>query len=141
MVAWILVVHLIGLVFWLGSLLVVTRVLAMHTQETSAEARAALARVEKKLLNGLAHPGLALIVISGIVLLFLQSYAIRELWMQVKLFLVLTLIGLHVKVYRRTEAFHAGRAELRRAQCVGYHGAIAGLFLAILILVLIKPFA
>ena len=141
MVAWMLVVHLIGLVFWLGSLLVVTRVLAVHTQEASAEARAALARVEKKLLNGLAHPGLALMVISGIILLILQSYAIRELWMQVKVFLVLVLIGIDVKVYTRTEAFHAGRAELRRDQCIAFHGIIAALFLAILILVLIKPFA
>jgi uncharacterized integral membrane protein (TIGR00701 family) len=135
------VFHLIGLVFWLGSLLVVTHVLALHTQERSPEGRAALARLEMKLFRGLAHPGAAVMVVSGIALLSLESYALREVWMQAKLVLVLVLIGLDLMVYRRTAAFHAGRIELRSDQCRAWHGAIAGLFLAILVLVLVKPFA
>lgn len=141
MVAWMLVIHLIGLVFWLGSLLAATHVLAVHAQESSEEARAALGRLEKKILDGLAHPGLALMVGSGIILLFLQPYAIRELWMHVKLFMVLVLIGLDVKVYRRTESFQAGAIELRREECMIWHGVIAAVFLAILVLVMVKPFS
>ena len=37
MVAWTLVFHIVGLVFWLGSLLVVTQILAIHTEEASPE--------------------------------------------------------------------------------------------------------
>ena len=94
MVAWMLVVHLIGLVFWLGSLLAVTHVLAVHTGETSEEARAALGQLETKLLKGLAHPGAAIMVVSGIILLVLLPFALRELWMYVKIVLVLVLIAL-----------------------------------------------
>jgi uncharacterized membrane protein len=140
MVAWLLVVHVMGLVFWLGSLLVVTHVLAMHAQETSAEARAALARVETKLLKGLAHPGAALMVTSGIILLIVLPHARHELWMQAKILLVLVLIALDLRVAFRAKAFQAGRIELRRGECMALHGAIAFVFLAILILVLIKPF-
>ena len=140
MVAWMLVVHLIGLVFWLGSLLAATHVLGVHTQETSEEARAALARLEMKLLNGLAHPGAALMTISGIVLLAAQSYALRETWMHVKILLIVVLIALDLQVYFRAKALQAGRIKMQRGECMMLHGIIASVFLAILVLVMVKPF-
>ena len=141
MVAWILVVHLVGLVFWLGSLLVVTHVLAVHAQEVSAESRAGLARLELKLLNGLAHPGAGLMLISGIVLLVLQPYALRENWMHLKILLIVAMVILDLRVHSRTKAFQAGRIEMRRGESMRLHGLIAVVFLAILVLVLIKPFS
>jgi putative membrane protein len=141
MVAWMLVIHLTGLVFWLGSLLVVTHILAIHTQEISAESRAALGRLEMKLLKGLAHPGAALMVASGSVLLYLQSYALRERWLHLKLVLIVVLIALDLRIYFRARGFQAGRIELQRRECRAWHGIIAGLLLAILVLVLIKPFS
>jgi len=63
MVAWTLVFHMMGLVFWVGSLLVVTHTLAIHAEEDSPDGRAALSRLESKLLRGLAHPGAAIMVI------------------------------------------------------------------------------
>ncbi len=140
MVAWMLVVHLIGLVFWLGSLLAATHVLGVHTQETSEEARAALARLEMKLFKGLAHPGAALMTVSGIVLLAAQPYALRETWMHVKILLIVVLIGLDLQVYFRAKAFQAGRIEMQRRECMMLHGIIASVFLAILVLVMVKPF-
>jgi len=140
MVAWTLIFHLTGLVFWLGSLLVVTHVLALHTQETSAEARAALARLEMKLFNGLAHPGAALMVISGSILLAEEPNFLRAHWLHLKILLVLVLIALDLRVYFRTRAYQAGTITLRRGECMALHGAIALVFTAILILVLIKPF-
>ncbi|MBZ5516607.1 MAG: CopD family protein [Acidobacteriia bacterium] len=140
MVAWVLVFHLMGLVLWLGSLLVVTHVLAIHTQTTSEEARAALGHVETKLLKGLAHPGAALMLISGSILLVEDPYFLRTTWLHLKLLLVLVLIALDLRVYFRTRAFQAGRIELKRAECMALHGVIALVFTAILVLVLIKPF-
>lgn len=140
MVAWMLVVHLIGLVLWLGSLLAATHVLGVHTQETSEEARAALGRLEMKLLKGLAHPGAALMTVSGIVLLAAQSYALRETWMHMKILLIVVLIALDLRVYFRAKALLAGRIEMQRRECMMLHGIIASVFLAILVLVMVKPF-
>jgi putative membrane protein len=140
MVAWILVFHLIGLVFWLGSLLVVTQVLAIHSEEPSTEARATLGRLEMKLLKGLAHPGAALMVITGIIMISEHPHYLREHWLHAKLVLVALLFVLDLRVYFRTTAFLAGRAELRRRECTALHGAISLLFFGILILVLLKPF-
>lgn len=140
MVAWTLVFHLIGLVFWLGSLLVVTHVLAVHTEEPSLEGRAALGRLEMKLFRGLAHPGAALMVITGIILIAENPRYLLEHWLHAKLLLVIVLITLDLRLYFRSKAFLAGKIELRRGECMALHGTIALVFFAILILVLLKPF-
>lgn len=139
-VAWALVFHIIGLVFWMAGLLVTTTVLAAHTREESAEARSALERLEAKLLKGSAHPGAALTVIAGIIVLAIQPGYLHQHWLQAKLLLVAILVGLDIIVYLRTRAFHAGEIELHPRECMILHGAISLVFLGIVILVLIKPF-
>ena len=140
MVAWTLVFHIIGLVFWVGSLLAATHVLAVHTEEASPEARAALGRLEMKLLKGLAHPGAAIMVITGIFLISQDTYALRAHWLHLKLILVVVMIALDLRVYFRAKAFNAGTIELRRGECMALHGIIALTLMGILILVLLKPF-
>ena len=140
MVAWTLVFHITGLVFWVGSLLGVTHVLAVHAEETSPEARAALGRLEMKLLKGLAHPGAAIMLITGTVLLTQDPFALRAHWLHFKLMLVVVMIALDLRVYFRAKAFNAGTIELRRGECMALHGVIALTLMGILMLVLLKPF-
>lgn len=140
MVAWTLVFHIIGLVFWVGSLLGVTHVLALHTEETSPEARAALGRLEMKLLKGLAHPGAAIMLVTGVVLLTQDPFALRAHWLHLKLMLVVVMIALDLQIYFRAKAFNAGTIELRRGECMALHGVVALILMGILILVLVKPF-
>ena len=140
MVAWTLVFHIIGLVFWLGSLLVVTQVLALHTAEANPETRETLGRLELKLLKGLAHPGAAIMVITGFLLVSEDPNYLREHWLHAKLLLVVVLIVLDLRLTFRARAFQEGRSELTRRECMILHGAISLVFLIILILVLIKPF-
>ncbi len=140
MVAWTLVFHIIGLVFWLGSLLVVTQILAIHTEETSSETRATLGRLESKLLRGLAHPGAAIMVVTGFILVTQDPNYLREHWLHAKLLLVVILVALDLRLTFRARSFQEGNIELSRRECMIMHGAISLVFLAILILVLIKPF-
>lgn len=140
MVAWTLVFHIIGLVFWLGSLLVVTQVLAAHTEESSPEAREVLGRLELKLLRGLAHPGAAIMVITGIILILQESGVLHERWLQLKLLLVVILVALDLRVTFRARAFQRGKIELTRGECMGLHGGIALVFTLIVILAILKPF-
>ncbi|MGD1101132.1 MAG: CopD family protein [Terriglobia bacterium] len=140
MVAWTLVFHIIGLVFWLGSLLVVTQILAIHTEETTPEMHVTLGRLESKLLEGFAHPGAALMVITGFLLVSHDPNYLREHWFHAKLLLVVILVALDLVVTFRARAFQEGKIELSRRECMALHGAISLVFFAILILVLIKPF-
>lgn len=141
MIAWTLVFHMIGLVFWLGGLLVVTHTLALHTAEDSPEARGALGRLESKLLRGLAHPGAAIMVVTGFMLVGHDPNLLRQHWLHAKLLLVVILIALDLRVTFRARAFQDGTIEMTRGECMALHGAIALVFTVILILVLVKPFS
>jgi putative membrane protein len=135
MVGWTLV-----LVFWVGSLLMVTHVLAIHTEEASPETRATLGRVESKLLKGLAHPGAAIMVITGFMLVAHDPNYLRQYWLHAKLLLVVILVVLDLRLTFRARAFQEGRIALARRECMALHGAIALVFVAILILALVRPF-
>src|SRR5208337_5263500 len=104
MLAWTMVFHIVGLVFWLGSLLVVTQILALHTGETSPETRATLGRLESKLLTGLAHPGAAIMVVTGFLLVSHDPNYLREHWLHAKLFLVVILVALDLRLTFRARA-------------------------------------
>jgi protoporphyrinogen IX oxidase len=139
-VAWALVFHIIGFVFWVGGLLVTTTVLALHTQQDSPESSAPLEHLEVKLLKGMAHPGAAITVLAGLTVVWIQPGYLHERWLHAKLFLVAILITLDLIVYVRTKAFHKREIKLERRECMMLHGAISLVFLGIVILVLIKPF-
>ncbi|HTS71270.1 MAG TPA: CopD family protein [Terriglobia bacterium] len=140
MVAWLLVFHIVGLVFWLGSLLVVTQILGIHTEESLPDSRAALGRLESKLLKGLAHPGAAIMVVTGFLLVYEHPGFLQERWLHAKLLLVVILVALDLRLTFRARAFQDGKIEMRHRECMVLHGAISLLFLAILILVFVKPF-
>lgn len=139
-VAWALVFHIIGFVFWIGGLLVTTTVLALHADETRPESRVVLEYLEVKLLRGMAHPGAAITVLAGATVVWIQPGYLHQHWLHAKLFLVAILIALDLIVYTRAKAFHKGEIKLQRRECMILHGAISLVFLGIVILVLIKPF-
>lgn len=138
--AWALVFHIVGFVFWIGGLLVTTTVLALHTQQDLPQTQMPLEHLEVKLLKGMAHPGAAITVLAGLTVIWIQPSNLHERWLHAKLFLVVVLIALDLFVYMRAKAFHKGEIKLERRECMILHGAISLVFLGIVILVLIKPF-
>jgi putative membrane protein len=134
----LLVGHVMGLVFWVGGLLVTSMALTRHTQETSADARQALARLERIYLRGLADPGALLTILAGAGLIMTNSrYYLHAPWLHIKLTFVLLLIGLHGLVAMRTKAFATGRIELQRSEARMLVLATLFLFLSILIATLV----
>ena len=134
MVAWLLVVHVFGLVFWVSGLLVTSMALTRHTQEASAEAGQALARLERIYLRGLADIGALLTILAGVSLILTNSsYYLRAPWMHIKLTFVLLLIGLHGLVAVRSKGFAAGRIALQRSEARLLVAATLLIFLSILI--------
>ncbi|HUZ45196.1 MAG TPA: CopD family protein [Terriglobia bacterium] len=138
---WALVFHILGIVFWLGGLLIITHVLAADTEASSEEAHEAFGRLEASLFKGIAHPGAAIVILSGLVMMTTNPhYYVEAPWLRVKLILVAVLVVLDFMTYRRMQAFRAGRLKLQRKQCMVLHGAIALVFIGILVMVLIQPF-
>jgi putative membrane protein len=112
--------------------------LTRHTQETSEEARGALARLERIYLRGLADPGALLTLLAGAGLIMTNPhYFLRAPWLHIKLTFVLLLIGLHGLVAVRTKRFATGRITLQRSEARMLVLATLFLFLSILIATLV----
>jgi putative membrane protein len=117
MVPALLVVHIFGIVFWVGGLLVTSMALTRHTQESSPEGRQALARLERIYLRGLADPGALLVILAGISLIMTKpSYYLHAPWLHIKLTFVLLLIGLHGMIAVRSKRFASGQIAMQRSE-------------------------
>lgn len=138
-IGWALVAHIIGVVMWVGGLLAASRALALHLRETSADGQAALARLERKLMRGLAHPGAAVAVLGGVALMVIQPAYLQQGWMHAKLGLVILLIVADLWFTFRLRAFHAGRGAFTARQSTLVHAATWLLFFAIVVVVITKP--
>lgn len=137
MIIWTMLFHVIGLVFWIGGLLVATALLGQHAEEGFEEGRAALTRAEMKILNGMANPGAIITIITGIILLYGRIfYYLHSVWFQAKAILVVCLIVLHAITSVRARRFVAGELLVPRKSWMILHGAISLVFFGILICVL-----
>jgi putative membrane protein len=131
-------VHIFGIVLWISGLLVTSMALTRHTQEASADARQALARLERIYLRGLADPGALLVLLAGVSLIMTKpSYYLHAPWLHIKLTFVILLIGLHGMVAVRTKAFASGRIEMQRSEARLLVLGTLFLFLSILIATLV----
>ncbi|MGN6591680.1 MAG: CopD family protein [Terriglobales bacterium] len=135
-VGWLLVLHLIGMVLWIGGLF---RALAVATGAGNEPAvRQQRAVLAQKALRAVAHPGAALMVITGALLFYLLPGVRMAPWLHVKLLLVVILIGcdlaLTVKLRRMPDR------EPSPQQLGVFNGLIGLLFVLILVMVLVKPF-
>jgi uncharacterized integral membrane protein (TIGR00701 family) len=134
---WTLLFHVVGLVFWIGGLLVATSLFGQYSEERSAEARTALGQAGTRMLNGMANPGAIITIITGIILVDLRGAAIlRTTWLQAKLILVICLLVLHGISYIRARKLLAGKLLVARKSWMILHGAISLAFFGILICVL-----
>lgn len=138
MVPALLVVHIFGIVFWVSGLLVTSMALTRHTQESSAEARQALARLERIFLRGLADPGALLVILAGIGLISTRpSYYLHAPWLHIKLTFVILLIALHGYVAVRAKRFATGKITMQRGEARMLVVGALLIFLSILIATLI----
>jgi protoporphyrinogen IX oxidase len=131
-VAWILVARVFGILLWVSGLLVTTIAISRHTQETAAEAREALARLERIFLRGMAGPGALLTLLAGMTMVANNpSYDLHTRRLHVKLLFVILRIVLHGAIAVTAKYFAAGRKALQRNQARVLQGAVVLVFLLI----------
>ena len=134
-----LIFHIFGVVFWVGSLLLISSLMARVPDEVGvAKERFILA--SRQLLGRTGNIGAAVAMGFGIVLLFLQSEELRQGWIYVKLLLVAGLLLLHLYIFRRITILESNPGSATSGEWRVIHGLISALLLAILILALAKPF-
>lgn len=134
-----LVFHLFGVIFWLGNLLVISSILGMVPEEVGV-AKERFIVAARRLIKVGANVGAAVAIVFGIVLVLLEPRVLAAGWLHVKLLLVLALLLIHWRLYRRVVALEddPGTASPREFKIM--HGLVSLLLLGILILALVKPF-
>ncbi len=137
-VGFIIALHLFGVIFWIGSLLLITRWLAMVPDEVGVAKERFIVAARRLYLG--CNIGAAIAIGFGIVLIILEPEVLTQLWMYAKLILVGAMLFFHYRCYRRTIFLEDNPGEATRGEFMMMHGIVSLLLLGILALALMKPF-
>ena len=88
--------HLIAVISWMAGLLYLPRIFVYHSNASNEAQKDTFKIMERKLYNYIMMPAMLLSWLSGILLIHSLGFAIfTELWMQIKIVLVLILTFYH----------------------------------------------
>jgi putative membrane protein len=139
-VAWILAFHVFGVILWMGSLLVLSSLLGLVADEVGVSKERFLVAA-RRLFDFSASGGAMATIGFGIWLIFLDPGVLRQGWLHIKLLLVVVIIVMHARLYRRINALEAEPSGANRREFAMTHGILSALLLAILLLVFLRPFS
>jgi len=136
MLEWLVVFHLLGIIFWVGTLLILTRVLAWHAAQPTPPTD--LSVLERKLFFGGALAGVVITLVTGVWMLATLEWGPLDAKMvgggfHIKLTFVFLLLVLTVVLKGKMDAL-AGNGEKPSAGTFKMlHGMVALLLLLTLI--------
>ncbi len=136
---WALVAHVIGIIYWIGGLIMAAEILVRLSKQDPAEAHSELAEFENKLLKKFVHPGAAITVLAGIGILLADPEYLRQTWLHIKLVLVVMLIAVDLLVTARFRAYQAGRAPIQTREARILFSLVSIFLFFIVILAVLKP--
>jgi putative membrane protein len=139
-VAWILAFHVFGVILWMGSLLLLASLLGLVADEVGVSKERFLVAA-RRLFDISANGGALATIGFGIWLIFIDPGVLRQGWLHIKLLLVLGIIVMHARLYRRISALEAEPSGANRREFSMAHGILSALLLAILLLVFLRPFS
>jgi protoporphyrinogen IX oxidase len=139
-IPWILALHIIAVITWMSGMLYLPRLFVYHTQtKPGSEGSQRFKVMERKLLRGIVNPSMIAVWILGPLLAWLTG-AYLDLWLQIKFALVVVLSGIHGLLVRYWRAFDEDRNIHSERFYRILNEIPAVLMVAIVILVVVKPF-
>ena len=81
-----------------------------------------------------------MVIATGVLLVLNAPEFLRQGWLHAKLLLVLGLVVLDVRLYRRMRALHAGPGTVSRAEMIRLHGLIGLCLIGVVFLATVRPF-
>jgi putative membrane protein len=136
---WIKALHIVFVVTWFAGLFDLPRLFVYHAESNDATVRAQLKIMERRLLM-ITDIGGTLAIVFGVWTLLLVPGFLQMGWMHAKLALVAGLIVYHGYLVRLTRQFAHDRCA-HSARWLRLFNEVPALFLiAIVILVVVKPF-
>ena len=141
MYLWAKALHLIAMVAWFAGLFYVFRLFVYHRMHAGKpELEAAYQVMERKLLYVIMHPAMAVTIAAGTWLAWLNPSVLRQGWFHAKLTAVLALVGYQIFASVVRKRFARGDFFLSEKACRMINEVPTLLLIAIVILVVIRPF-
>ncbi|MFX3658176.1 MAG: protoporphyrinogen oxidase HemJ [bacterium] len=138
---WIKAVHIIAVVCWFAALFYLPRLFVYHAGTEDAAGRERFKVMERKLYRVIMRPSMIATVVFGVWLLVLGWSAFAASgWLWLKLAGVLALLGYHHYCARLVRDFAADQNRHSERFYRLFNEAPALLLIAIVVLVVVKPF-
>jgi putative membrane protein len=147
-VLWLKAFHIIGVVSWFAALLYLPRLFVYHAQVQIPQAAVPIDDVlgnarfkvmERKLFTLMTIAAILAIGFGGAMLALAPDYLLMR-WLQVKLGLVLVLVGYHGACFALVQEFAADRNSHSERWYRLFNELPALALVAIVVLVVVKPF-
>lgn len=136
---WVKCLHIIFMVTWFAGLFYLPRLFVYHAMTDDPAGRERFKTMERKLYRGIMTPGAVLTVVSGL-WLWLGWNRGAGGWLDAKLALVAALIGYHFWCGKLVADFRQDRNAHGHVWYRWFNEAPAIALIAIVILVVVKPF-
>jgi len=138
---WLKAFHIISMVAWFAGLFYIFRLFVYHVKFKDQAATAQAYQVmERKLLYVIMHPAMLFTILFGILLVTLNPPILRAPWFWLKILCVLGLIAYQIFASIVAKRFASGDFFLSEKACRLINEVPTLLLIAIVILVVVKPF-
>lgn len=126
--------HIVGIVFWMGGLIIVSRFLALLGQTSGGEGGERV-RIARRLWLGYVLPGAAITILSGLHQLGVRgfSFYFSQGWFHSKITAVVILLVVTFLFGRQLSRIQSGQAA-NKGQLMMIHGTSALLLIVIVFL-------
>ncbi|MEQ8282326.1 MAG: protoporphyrinogen oxidase HemJ [Parvibaculum sp.] len=138
---WIKALHIISVIFWMAGMAYLPRLFVYHAESAPGSDKSETFKImERRLLRGIVNPAMIATFVFGIAMLALNPGLLWDLWMQIKLVLILAMSGLHgmFSRWRKTFERDENRRDARFYRIVNEAPPVLVIF--IVLLAVAKPF-
>jgi putative membrane protein len=140
MYEWVKALHIIAVIAWMAGMLYLPRLFVYHCEATAGSVQSETFKLmERRLLRGIINPAMIAVWVFGLWMAW-EAPWYDELWLQLKVALVLVMSGLHGLLSRCVKDFAADRNTRSQKFYRIINEVPAVLVVLIVLLVVIKPF-
>ncbi|MFF7709883.1 protoporphyrinogen oxidase HemJ [Pseudomonas sp. NPDC007930] len=137
---WLKALHIVAVVCWFAGLFYLPRLFVYHAMSEDAPSRERFKVMERKLYRGIMGPSMIATLLLGGWMLYLTPGWLSQGWMHAKLALVVLLIGYHHMCGAQLKRFARDENQRSHRFYRWFNEFPVLVLLAVVILVVIKPF-
>ncbi len=139
--SWILTFHILSFTSWMAMLFYMPRLFVYHQEHKENKGFVEVVKIQElKLYKFIGVPAFWATLLSGAVMIMLNSALLSMPWFQVKLFFLVLLIVYHFSMNYFRKELEAGRCKKSGKFFRFYNEVPTLLMIVIVVMVIIKPF-